>query len=166
MRTRTERHAGIKFQHKVAFLRLVGFPARLDDKVFARAEGLVILLPVLRPVLFANALRVEFQTAHVEAHVHPGDFAQLLLNQMQRFRRACVALEIRLDKHVFAHMFEHVLIDHIPHAVGFLARRHIIAILNRRADGARVHQHFADDICAHRGGMHHSFQPIHRIFLS
>ena len=166
MRARTERHAGIKFQHKVAFLRLVGFPARLDDKVFARAEGLVILLPVLRPVLFANALRVEFQTAHVKAHVHPGDFAQLLLNQMQRFRRACVALEISLDKHVFAHMFEHVLVDHIPHAVGFLARRHIIAIFNRRADGARVHQHFADDICAHRGGMHHSFQPIHRIFLS
>ena len=165
VRARAERHTGVKLQHEVAFLRLVGLPARFDDQTLARAEGLVILLPVLRPILLANALRIERQAAHVKAHVHFGDFAELLLHQMQRLRRARVTLEIRLDEHILAHVFEHVLVDHIPHTVGFLARRHVVAILNRRADRTRVHQHVADDVRAHRGGVHHSFQPIHRLFF-
>ena len=163
VRARSERHAGIEFKDEVALFLLIFLPAGLDDQMLARTEGLVILLPVLRPILFTDALRIELQASDVKAHIHLGDIGELFADQMQRFRRARVALEIGLDQHVVAHMLEHVLVNHIPHAVRFLAGRHVVFILDCRSDCACVHQHFADDVRAHGRGMHHSFQPIHRI---
>ena len=161
MRARTERHTRVELQHEVAFFFLIGFPARLDDEPLARAEGLIVLLPVLRPVLLLHVLMLKRKAADVKAHVKTPEFGKLLAHQQHDLLHGSVILEIRLDEHILAHLGKHFLVDHIPHAVFLFGRGHIIAILDRRADRAGVHEHFADDIRAHGRGMHNGFKPIH-----
>ena len=101
------------------------------------------------------------QAADIKAHIKALQFIQLLAHQQQGLLHGGVVLKIGANKHVLAHFGEHFLVDHIPHAVFLTAGGHIITVLNRGADSARIHQHFADDIRAHGRGVHHCFHPIH-----
>ena len=60
-----EGHARVDLDDQVAGLFVPGFPGGLDHQMLGHAEGLKILLPVFRPVLFLHALQGHVQRAHI-----------------------------------------------------------------------------------------------------
>ena len=112
-------------------------------------EGLIILLPVLRPVLFLHTLQGQRQRA--QPFVLVFEQRQLLLkgthDPVQR-----ILVKPGLHLHILGHGVNHGLIHQLPVGGGLIGIRQISPVQNLGARRAQAHQQIGNDFRTGGGG--------------
>ena len=154
-------HAGVDLNHPVAGLCVVRLPGGLDHQGTAGTEGLVKLLPHLRPVLVLHVHGVDGKGAQVDLRGQAAVHVQLAAQSLQALLEGGVRLKPRVHLHILGQAVDELRVDDLPIAVGLVGVGDVRAILHHGAGGAREHQRFGNDLRALGGGVYRQFNPIH-----
>ena len=157
VRARAKGHAGIQLDHQIAGLLIPGFPTGLDHQVLAGAEGLVILLPALSPILLVHARLGDFERAQIHAR-QLRQRVQAIFQPAQLLHGGKPGLYL----HILGHFIQHFAVDQLPIAVGLIGIGHVAAVNNLRAYRALAHQRLRNNIRTLGVGGNGNFDPIHK----
>ena len=161
MRSVAKGHARVDFDDSVVRPGGKGLPDRLDDQAPACPEGLVVPLPVFRPVLFAHVFYRERPRAGVKANRVRRQRLQRCPQRRHALQGRSVLRQIGVHEDVLVHGFDQSGVYHIPLGGVFQLCLRVHPVFYQRAGRARAHQRLADHVRACRVGAHGHFQPVH-----
>ena len=157
----TKGHAGIQLDHQIAGLAHIFLPRGLHHQMGADAEGLVVLLPFLGPILVLDIFLVHPERTHLYAEAVGLEFFQPGFQIFHRLLFVLIPGKPALHQHILGHILQQLFIVQLPINAGLVRVGHIRPVYDFRSRRTQFHHQLAQKIRAIGGGMHNDFTPLH-----
>ena len=155
---------GFQGQNTAPVVRRIRLPIRRNGQLFSYGKGLIILLPVFRPIFLLQGLRFHRAGAGVKAG-GTGHGRGLLAHGFQDGGGVRLVLDIGLYPDIAAAVCKDAFVDIVPVVAFALIEGNIGGVLNGNACNAQRKEHVRHGVRAVCIGMYGNFNPLHSCCL-